>query len=61
MLYVFAPSGRVLETHPVPFDRPTNCTWGGAELSTLYVTVATGHVLAAETGRRGYLIYPPTA
>jgi gluconolactonase len=59
MLYVFAPSGRVLETHPVPFDRPTNCTWGGPELSTLYVTVATGHVLAAETGRRGYLIYPP--
>jgi gluconolactonase len=46
MLYVFAPNGRVLETHPVPFDRPTNCTWGGADLRTLYVTVATGHLLA---------------
>lgn len=58
MLYVFAPSGRVLETHPVPFDRPTNCTWGGPELSTLYVTVATGHLLAVDTNRRGFLIYP---
>jgi gluconolactonase len=58
MLYVFAPSGRVLETHPVPFDRPTNCTWGGVDLTTLYVTVGTGHLLAVETGRRGYLVYP---
>lgn len=59
MLYVFAPNGRVLETHPVPFDRPTNCTWGGLGLDVLYVTVATGHLLAVRnTGRRGYLIYP---
>lgn len=60
MLYVFAPNGRVLETHPVPFDRPTNCTWGGLELSTLYVTVGTGHLLAVDTNRRGFLIYPPS-
>ena len=53
MIYVFAPNGRVLETHPVPFDRPTNCTFGGADLSTLYVTVGTGHLLAAKTRRRG--------
>jgi gluconolactonase len=58
MIYVFAPNGRVLETHPVPFDRPTNCTWGGRDLSTLYVTVGTGHLLVAETGRRGHLVYP---
>lgn len=58
MLYVFAPNGRVLETHPVPFDRPTNCTWGGRDLSTLYVTVGTGHLLAVQTGRRPYLVYP---
>lgn len=61
MLYVFAPSGRVLETHPVPFDRPTNCTWGGPGLSTLYVTVGTGHLLAVDTNRRGFLIYPPSS
>lgn len=53
MLYVFAPNGRVLETHPVPFDRPTNCTRGGRDLSTLYVTVATGHLLSVETGQGG--------
>jgi gluconolactonase len=58
MLYVFAPNGRVLETHPVPFDRPTNGTWGGRDLSTLYVTVATGHLLAVRTERRGHLVYP---
>lgn len=58
MLYVFAPNGRVLATHPVPFDRPTNCTWGGRDLSTLYVTTATGHLLRAETGMRGRLTYP---
>ncbi len=58
MIYVFSPTGRVLETHPVPFDRPTNCTWGGPDLSTLYVTTGTGHVLAARTERKGYLIYP---
>ena len=59
LLYFFSPTGRVLATHPVPFDRPTNCTWGGPELRTLYVTVATGHLLAVETERRGFLIYPP--
>jgi gluconolactonase len=58
MIYVFAPNGRVLETHPAPFDRPTNCTWGGADLSTLYVTDASGRLLAAKTELRGYLIYP---
>ncbi len=57
MIYVFAPNGRVLETHPVPFDRPTNCAFGGPGMSTLYVTVGTGHPLAAKTNRRGK---PPT-
>lgn len=61
MIYVFAPNGRVLETHPVPFDRPTNCTWGGPDLRTLYVTVGTGHLLAVRTERQGYLVYPPAS
>lgn len=61
MIYVFAPNGRVLETHPVAFDRPTNCSWGGPGLSTLYVTTATAHLLRVETGRRGWLVYPPVA
>ena len=57
MIYVFAPNGRVLETHPVPVDTPTNCTWGDADLQTLYVT-AGGCLFRARTERKGYLIYP---
>ena len=60
MMYVFAPSGRVLETHPVPVDRPTNCTFGGSGLDTLYITTGGGHLFRVRnTGRRGWLLYPP--
>ena len=57
MIYVFAPNGRVLETHPLPTDRPTNCTFGDADLQTLYVT-AGGCLYRTRTERKGYLIYP---
>ncbi len=55
MIYVFAPNGRVLETHPMPKEvtRPTNCTFGGADMRTLLVTSIDGYVLIAETDRRG--------
>lgn len=59
MIYVFAPDGRVLETHPVPVDRPTNCTWGDADLRTLYVTTGAGVLFRVRTGRRGRLLFPP--
>jgi gluconolactonase len=59
MIYVFTPTGRVLETHPVPCDRPTNCTFGGPDLRTLYVTSIAGHLIAAQTDRQGLLHYPP--
>jgi gluconolactonase len=58
MIYVFAPNGRVLETHPVPANRPSNCTWGDADLRTLYVTTLEGHLLRARTDRLGLLLYP---
>jgi gluconolactonase len=53
LIYVFSPSGRVLETHPVPVDRPTNCTFGDDDLRTLYVTTAQGHLFRVSTARRG--------
>lgn len=53
MIYVFAPNGRVLETHPLPCDRPTNCCFGGPDLTDLYVTSIEGHLLRAKTDRRG--------
>ena len=59
MIYVFAPSGRVLETHPIPVYRPTNCTFGGPDLRTLYITTDEGHLFGvSDTGRQGWVLYP---
>ena len=58
MIYVFSPSGQVLETHPLNVDRPTNCTFCDADLTTLYVTTGDGHLLRAFTNRQGRLRYP---
>jgi len=58
LLYVFSPSGRVIETHPLPVDHPTNCTFGDADLGSLYVTTGRGHLFRVRTGRTGRVIYP---
>ena len=58
MLYVFSPTGRVLETHPIACNRPTNVCFGGPGLTTLYVTSTDGHFYRAETDRVGWAIYP---
>jgi gluconolactonase len=60
MVYVFGPDGRVLEQHPFPQDRPTNCTFGDADLRTLYVTSIEGWLYRARTSRRGRLWWPPS-
>jgi len=58
MIYVFTPRGRVLETHPVPANRPTNCCFGGPDLTTLFVTTTQGHFFKAQTDRVGWAMYP---
>ena len=58
MIYVFSPTGRVLETHPIACTRPTNCCFGGRDMTTLYVTSTDGHLYRAETDRVGWGIYP---
>jgi gluconolactonase len=58
MIYVFSPSGRVLETHPLRVDRPTNCCFGDADMRTLYVTTGGGHLLRARTDRTGWIMWP---
>jgi gluconolactonase len=61
MIYVFAPSGRVISTHRTPpeTDSPTNCTYAEEGLDVLYVTFATGHVYRVpDTGLRGHLLFP---
>lgn len=59
MIYVFSPTGEIIETHPVPVDRPTNCTFGDDDLMTLYVTTIDGHLFRTYTQYRGRLLYPP--
>lgn len=58
MLYVFSPTGRVLETHPAPALRPTNCCFGGPDMQTLFVTSTQGHFFRVETDRVGWAMYP---
>jgi gluconolactonase len=58
MIYVFSPTGRVLETHPVAAPRPTNCCFGGRDLTTLFVTSTNGHFFKAKTDRVGWAMYP---
>ena len=53
MIYVFESSGRVLQTHPVPVDMPTNCCFGGEGLTELYVTAGSGHLFRAKTDLEG--------
>ena len=56
---VFAPDGTVLEEHPIPAGRPTNCTFGGTDLRDLYITTIEGHLYRVRAiGRQGHL-QPP--
>lgn len=57
--YVFAPSGRIFETHPYPGPAPTNCCFGGTEMKTVYVTGFDGSLWRTRTDRAGFPI-PPT-
>ena len=41
-VYVFSPQGKSLGFIPVPEDSVTNCTFGGPDLKTLYITAGAG-------------------
>jgi gluconolactonase len=58
MITVFSPTGRVLEMHPVPANRPTNCCFGGPDMTTLFVTTTQGHFFKVQTSRVGWAMYP---
>ena len=61
MIYVFSPSGRLLETHVFPGDAPARCAFGGAALDELFVSSADGRLYRArELGRRGHNLASPT-
>ena len=58
MVYVLSDAGRVLETHPAPSE-PTNCTFGGPDLGTLYITTTEGQLYRVRnTGHKGWLLHP---
>jgi len=52
-IYVFSPTGEVLERHPLPAKRPTNCAFGDEDLRSLYITTTEGHLFRARTDRQG--------
>ncbi|MDA0676554.1 MAG: SMP-30/gluconolactonase/LRE family protein [Chloroflexi bacterium] len=56
---VFEPDGRIVAQHKTPAKRPTNCTFGGADLTDLYISSIEGHtLLVRNSGLKGYLLYP---
>jgi len=58
-VYVVTPKGRVRAFLPTP-ETATNCTWGGPDLQTLYITTIGGHLFRVRNaGRRGWLMWPP--
>jgi gluconolactonase len=58
MLTVFSPTGRVLETHPLPVHRPSNVCFGGPDMRTVFVTSICGQLLKAQTDQVGWAMYP---
>lgn len=58
---VIASDGTLIEEHAVPDGDPTNCVFGGSELTDLYVTTLKGHLYRVrDTGRQGILQPPGT-
>ena len=54
LVYVFSPSGAVLETQALPCDSPMRIAFGDADLASFYLTTAEGSLYRARgTGRRG--------
>jgi gluconolactonase len=51
LAYVFAPTGAVIETHPIPDDLPNRCCFGAD--GDLYVTTAGGCLYRSRGTRRG--------
>lgn len=56
-IYVFAPTGEQEAFVPIPRDEVTNCTFGGADLQTLYIT-AGGTLWSIRTTAPGKMPWP---
>jgi sugar lactone lactonase YvrE len=49
-LHRYSPTGQLLSTVEVPAQRVTSCAFGGADLSTLYITSASLDVVSEHAG-----------
>ena len=56
-VYVLDPAGKLLDFVPVPRDEVTNCTFGGPDLKTLYIT-AGGTLWSIRTTTAGRMPWP---
>lgn len=56
-VYVFSPEGKLLEFVAIPNDEVTNCTFGGKDMKTLYIT-AGGTLWSIRTRTRGRVVWP---
>ena len=59
-VYVFSPEGKRLAFAPVTRDEVTNCTFGGPDLKTLYIT-AGGTLWSIRTTTAGQMPWPRPA
>ncbi len=57
-VYVFSPAGKLIEFLHIPRDEVTNCTFGGDDLKTLFVT-AGGTLWSIRAATAGQLPWPP--
>ena len=56
-VYVFSPDGKLLDFVRTPRDESTNCTFGGNDLKTLYIT-AGGTLWSIRTTTPGRVLWP---
>jgi gluconolactonase len=53
-VYVFSASGELKDKHPAPADAPNRVAFGDADLGSLYLTTAGGHLYRSkDTGLKG--------
>ena len=58
-IYVFSPSGKLLEVIPIPRDECTNCAFGGGDFKRLFVT-AGGTLWSVRVNEPGLTIWNGT-
>lgn len=56
-VYIFSLDGRLIDLIQIPRDEVTNCTFGGQDLRTLFIT-AGGSLWSVKTKTSGRLVFP---